>query len=329
MNYSDISPRTSAHADLKLLEKAEINNILGKFGDAKTLPKKKSQTITFRRYSKVDSTPAALQEGVTPVGKSMTATDISCVLRQYGDFIRTTDVIADTHEDPVLNEATDVLAEQAAEMMDKMRAGVLKAGTNAQFTNGTERAHVNTVLSRDFLRTCVRVLKGQEAQPITQLIKAGSAQSTYPIPSAFVAVCHSNLQPDIERIDGFTPVSEYASNMGVIPGEVGAVGEMRFVFDNNLSAWADTGGLKAGAGYTVLSTTGTAADVYPVLIFAKHAYGVVSLAGKTGVETLVSNPKPQAGDELAQKGSVGWKAWSGAVILNDAWMLRIETAAKG
>ena len=104
---------------------------------------------------------------------------------------------------------------------------------------------------------------------------------------------------------------------------------MRFVFDNNMSAWADGGGAKAGAGYTVLSTTGTSADVYPVLVFAKHAYATVSLAGQTGVETLVANPKAGPGDELAQKGSVGWKAWSGCVILNDSWMLRIETAAKG
>lgn len=329
MYYSDISPRTAAYADLKLLERAELNNILGKFGDAKVLPKKKSQTITFRRYAKLDSTPAALQEGVTPAGKSLSATDVSCTLKQYGDFIRITDVIQDTHEDPVLSEASDVLGDQAAEMMDKMRAGVLKAGTNVQYTNGTDRTHVNTVMGRDFLRTCIRVLKAQEAMPLTQLIKAGSGQSTYPIPAGFVAVCHSNLQPDIERIEGFTPVSEYASNMGLIPGEAGAVGELRFVFDNNLSAWADGGAAKAGAGYTVLSTSGTSADVYPVLIFAKHAYGTVSLAGKTGVETLVSNPKAQAGDELAQKGSVGWKAWSGAVILNDAWMLRVETAAKG
>lgn len=329
MNYSDISPRTTAYADLRLLEKAEINNILGKFGDAKTLPKKKSQVIKFRRYSKLDSTPVTLQEGVTPAGKSMTATDVTCTLYQYGDFIRITDVIQDTHEDPVLQEATDVLGEQASEMMDKMRAGVLKAGTNVQYTNGTDRTHVNTVMSRDFLRTCIRVLKAQEAMPITQLIKAGAGQSTYPIPAGFIAVCHSNLQPDIERIEGFTPVSEYASNMGLIPGEIGAVGEIRFVFDNNLSAWADGGAAKAGAGYTVLSTSGTSADVYPVLIFAKHAYGTVSLAGKTAVETLVANPKAGPGDELAQKGSVGWKAWAGAVILNDSWMLRVETAAKG
>ena len=78
-----------------------------------------------------------------------------------------------------------------------------------------------------------------------------------------------------------------------------------------------------------MSTSGVKADVYPVLVFAKHGTGVVSLSGKNAVQTLVANPKAQAGDELAQKGSVGWKAWSGVVILNDAWHLRVEVAAKG
>jgi N4-gp56 family major capsid protein len=42
---------------------------------------------------------------------------------------------------------------------------------------------------------------------------------------------------------------------------------------------------------------------------------------------MVVNPKPAPGDPLGQRGSVGWKAWTGCVILNDAWMARLEVAA--
>jgi N4-gp56 family major capsid protein len=42
---------------------------------------------------------------------------------------------------------------------------------------------------------------------------------------------------------------------------------------------------------------------------------------------MVVNPKPAPGDPLAQRGTVGWKAWQAAVILNDAWMARAEVAA--
>ncbi len=41
---------------------------------------------------------------------------------------------------------------------------------------------------------------------------------------------------------------------------------------------------------------------------------------------MVVNPKPAAGDPLAQRGSVGWKAMQTAIILNDLWMARAEVA---
>ena len=325
MNYTDISPRTSAHADAKLLEKAKINIVAGRWSDNKPLPMKESQTITFRRYSKLDSTPIALQEGITPAGKSLTATDVSCTLTQLGDFIRTTDVIMDTHEDPVLNESLDVLALQGGEMIDKLRIGVFKAGTNVYYANGTQRTDVNTFPSRDGFRSVIRILKAQEAKPHSKMIMAGAKISTMPVPSSFFAICHSDLQPDLERVSGFLPVSQYASNMGIVEGEVGAIGEIRVVFDNNTSAWADGGGDKG----STISTSGVKSDVYPILVFAQHGTGVVALGGKTGITTMVANPKPQAGDELAQKGSAGWKTWSGAIILNDSWHLRMEVAANG
>jgi len=329
MITSDITARTLSYADLKLLTRAVANNILGRWGQVRTAPKKKGTVIKFRRYAALNSTPVILQEGVTPAGQTRTYTDYTCTLRQYGDFIRYTDVIRDTHEDPILNDNIEALGDQADEMMDKMRFGVLKAGTNVQYSVGSSRASVNAVITRDIFRTAVRTLEAQKASRQTEMIQGGAKINTYPIPSAFIAVCHTDLRPDLERCDGFTEVSEYAANMGIIPGEIGSVGGIRFVGDTNCVPWADSGAAKAGAGYEVLSTTGVSADVYPILIFGKNAYGVVPLAGQSAMESLIANPKAQVGDELAQNGSQGWKGWNGCVILNDSWMLRIECAAKG
>jgi len=191
MITSDISARTTAYADLNLLKRAVANNILGRWGQVRTLPKKKSTTITFRRYAALDSTPVILQEGVTPAGKTRTYTDYTCTLSQYGDFIRYTDVIKDTHEDPILNDNIEALGEQADEMIDKMRFGVLKAGTNILYSNGAARTDVNTVVSRDLFRTAVRTLEGQKAKYLKEMIQGGAKINSYPIPSAYIAVCHA------------------------------------------------------------------------------------------------------------------------------------------
>jgi N4-gp56 family major capsid protein len=323
MIYSDISPRTTAYADRRLSARAKANNILAQFGQVRPVPKNKGQNIVFRRYNRLDSTPVALQDGVTPTGKVLTATDVSAIIRQYGDWIRITDTILDTHEDPVLNEAIDILAEQAPEMYDKVYAGVLRAGTNVIFTNGTARHQVNTAVTAATLDRAIRVLERQEAKRIKKIVKAGPNIGTVPIPASFIIVCHCDLRRDLEAITGWRGVHEYANTEGLIEGEAGAIKQFRVVFDNNLTAWPNAGG-SAGS---MITSGGSLADVYPLLVFAEDAYGIVPLGGFGGVSTYVNNPKAITGDELAQRGSVGWKGWTTAVILNDLWMVRIEAAA--
>lgn len=329
LTIANISPRTTAYADFKLLKRATANNVLGRWGQIRTLLKKKSTTMTFRRYSALDTTPVVIQEGVTPAGKTRSYVDYACTLYQYGDFIRYNDVVRDTVDDPILNDNIEALGDQADEMIDKMRFGVLKAGSNVLFANGATRAVVNAVISQDLMRTVVRTLEAQKAKFLQEMIQGGAKINTYPIPSAFIAVCHTDLRPDIERCTGFKAVSEYAANMGIVPGELGSVGMVRFVGDTNCVPWADAGGAFNGQGYDTLSTTGVKSDVYPILVFGKDSHGVVSLAGQNAMESLIHNPTASDSDPLAQRGSQGWKGWNGCLVLNDAWMLRIECAAKG
>ena len=78
----------------------------------------------------------------------------------------------------------------------------------------------------------------------------------------------------------------------------------------------------------MVSTSGTLADVYPILFFGADAYGLVPLKGKDSITPMVKNPNnPVQGDELGQRGFVSWKVMTTAVILNQLRMARAEVAA--
>jgi N4-gp56 family major capsid protein len=63
------------------------------------------------------------------------------------------------------------------------------------------------------------------------------------------------------------------------------------------------------------------------MYFGRDAYGIVALKGKFAITPMVLNPgTPRGGDNLGQRGSVGWKTMQGTVILNDAWMAVYECA---
>jgi N4-gp56 family major capsid protein len=322
VNYGDISPRTAAYASKDLLTRGLPYLVIEKFGQAKTLPSNSSKTIKFRRYTALPNTPTALVEGVTPAGTPLSYVDVTANLVQYGNLTQISDVIIDTHEDPVLKEATDLLGEQAAQMVEKMRFGVLKAGTNVMYANGALRTDVNTVVTLQAQRRAVRALKRQNARFITKVIRSTVAYGTENVAPGFVALIHPDCESDVRNLAGFTPAEKYGT---ITPweNELGKCEDVRYVSSTIFEPFADGGGLKG----TMLSTTGTNADVYPILYLGADAYGIVALKGAFAITPMVVNPKPSDSDPLAQRGSVGWKTMQTAIVLNDSWMLRLEVAA--
>ena len=149
---------------------------------------------------------------------------------------------------------------------------------------------------------------------------------TEPISPAFVGLCHPDLEGDIRNLPGFVPAEKYGS-ISPWEKELGKCEDVRYLTSTIFDPWADAGGAKAGASGTCLSTTGTSADVYPLLYVGSDAYGIVALKGAYAITPTVVNPKPSDSDPLGQRGHAGWKSMQTAVILNDLWMVRAEVAA--
>jgi N4-gp56 family major capsid protein len=327
--YGDISPRTAAYVVVELLKRGMPYLILEKFGQAKTLPTGKTMSMKFRRYEHLPRATTPLVEGVSPTSIKPTFTDIIAVLRQYGSSIELTDVVADTHEDPILQENTVLLGEQAAMTMEEVRWNILKAGTNVFYANGAARTSVNVPISLAKQRAITRALKNQYAMKITSIVKSTPNFNTESVLPSFVAIAHTDVESDIRSMPGFIDVKDYGQ---VTPWEfeVGAVEDVRYLLSPVFTKWdgsATAGGAFAGSGTAMLSADATHADVYPVIYVARNSYGLVALKGKFAVTPSVLNPNtPRGGDILGQRGGMGWKTMQSAVILNDAWLARLEVA---
>ena len=238
------------------------------------------------------------------------------------DLITISDVVQDTHEDPVLNESTNVLGEQAAQVVEKVRFAALKAGSNVIYANGAARNAVNTALSITVQRRAVRALKRQNGRQITSIVRSTPAYGTENVAPSFIGLIHPDLEADVRQLTNFVPAEKYGT---ITPweNEIGKSEDVRYLSSTIFEPWLDAGTTKG----SMLSTSGTNADVYPVLYLAANAYGIVALKGMFAVTPMVVNPKPSDSDPLAQRGHVSWKSMQGAVILNDAWMVRAEVAA--
>jgi len=341
-SYGDISPAVAAYSVVQMLKRAMPYLHIEKFGQSYPLPTNSTQTAKFRRYFLTGATGAAgpdataantfyipvatqaLIEGVTPAGSLMTNQDYTVTLAQYGDFITTTDVVEDTHTDSILQQATEILGEQAAVTVETIRYNVLKAGTNVFYGNAVAgRSSVITAVALTDQRRVTTGLNRQNAKKISSVVASNPDFNTKSVEAAYFAICHPDLETDIRNMTGFIPVASYGPHTSPFEGEIGSVEQVRYLTSTVFLPFPDAGGAKG----LLRSTSGTNADVYPILIFGRDAFGLVPLKGKSSMTPMVVNPKPSSGDPLGQRGTIGWKLYTAVVILQDAFMARLEVGA--
>lgn len=319
-----ISNRTLVYAEKMMLKHAAPVVVLDRFGVQKRMPRNKTTQIKFRRPKVFSAQTTPLAEGVTPKPTVFQYEDVPGTLRQYGQTATVTDVIQDTHEDPVLNDLVKQLGENVGRTTEALNWGVLRAGTNVFYANGSSRSAVNTTLSIQKQRAVTRALKRQKAMKVREALSSSPDFKTSPIEACFVAVAHTDLENDIREMPNFVPCVEYGTKSQISEHEIGAVEDCRYILSPDLDAFLAAGGTPTG----VVSDDASSADVYPILYFGQEAYANVALRGQGAVSpTIIPVNQKTKDDPLGQRGVAGWKMWHLCLILNQLWMARLEVAA--
>ena len=297
--------------DRVMLKAARPLLVHTKWAQVKDIPRNNSETIKFRRYTLLSAATTALSEGVTPSGSQLAITNVTATVAQYGDYVTLTDFLQFTTLDPILTETADLLGQQAGNTLDQIARDVIVAGTTIQYaSSATSRATVTASmkLNRDEIREAVRTLHANDARKITRQINPSTGFNTSPVAPSFVGIISEDTLYDLKYENGWTPVEEYASQTGILDGEVGKLDEVRFVMTTNAKTFSST------------------VTVHGTLIMASDYYGITRVSGEA-MKNIVK-PLGSAGtaDPLEQRSTSGWKATFVAKILNENFCVRIEHA---
>lgn len=318
-----IPPAITEFYDRNLLENARPALMYDRWGQVRTMKQAHGDQIKFRRANILAVATTPLLEGITPSGSSFGYADVTAIMKQYGDFVIHSDRIETEQVDTVVTDITTEQGFQAGTTVDDLRRDVLVAGTNVQYANGSARTDVNTIIAKGDFQTAVRFLKNQNAKPFTALVKPGEGTATEAVPTSFWGVCHPDITPTIQGMTGFIDVKDYPDSKQSVMHEIGTIDQVRIVETTQGKIFAGGG---ASGGSNVKETTN--ADVYATLIFGRNAYGLIPFEGEAGIQSIIK-PIGSSGsaDPLDQRGTVGWKLKTTTKILNDAFMIRIESAA--
>lgn len=285
------------------------------FAQVKDIPVNNTNAIRFRRYGALATNTTPLADGVTPLGKTLSTTNVDATVSQYGDYVILTDWVKLTTVDPLLQETAEVLGEQAMQSLDIIVRDILNAGSTIQYA-GAVAGRVNIAtsnkISKAEVKKAVKTLKNANASRITTMVSPDSGYNTTPIDASFVAIVHPNTTFDLQDITEFVPVEKYANKAKLLPGEVGKLMEVRFI--ETTYAKVFTGEGDGGI------------DVYSTMIMGKNAYGTSRISGHALKNIIKGLGSAGTEDPLDQRASSGWKATLVAVRLNETFMLRLEHA---
>lgn len=331
----------------EILRHAVPQEVLGRVGvgQKKTLPKNVGDTVIFRRWLpkgasttnpntwSVDPAAHSLAEGETPNADQVTAQDITVTLQEYGVLYRFTNRVKDLYEDDIPPEMKRLTGERMGLLLEMVRYGVLKAGTNVyRAANVASRSLVNGLISPNLMRNIARGLLANRAVKVTEVLGASQGIGTQPVEAAYIVACHTDMESDIRsQLSGFLHISEYGQRKMVHPNEIGSWESFRFVTSPELNSY-----LLAGATTTlntrlangVPNATGAElVDVYPLIVMAEECYGDVMLRGMNGWDvTMIAAGEKTKDDPLGQRGYVGAQTYFAAVRLNEQWMAVAEVA---
>jgi len=138
-----LAPEMKVYYDRRLLTRALPMLLHSKFAQRRGIPRRGGKTIEFRKFATLGVATTALTEGTPPAGQSLSVSNITATVEQYGGFVSFSDLVATTTIDPLLEETTDLLAEQAAESIDELVRDVLVTGTNVQYSGSANAARTD------------------------------------------------------------------------------------------------------------------------------------------------------------------------------------------
>ena len=205
-------------------------------------------------------------------------------------------------------QATKLLGSQAGRTLDTIIRDELAGGTNVIYAPKIVSGVETAVTSRANLDATAKLTVDLIFRAAAQL----ESMNADPINDSYVAIIHPYAAYDLMRCEEWIDAHKYATPANIYNGEIGKIGNVRFVKSTEAVIWTGTG---CPSGLAVFGT----------IVLGAHAYGITELEGG-GLQHIVKQ-LGYGDDPLNQRSSCGWKATCVAKRLVEEYMVRIESCS--
>jgi N4-gp56 family major capsid protein len=285
----------------KTLEFAKPKLVYPQFGQPDLIMQRKGQTASWIRFTKMTVPVAVLDDNPTWAPVAVTESVITATLELWGNGVELVEFLGETSFLNLPDEYKKLVGQNAGETINEKVRDVLVAGTNAGYANS--KAARNLVTSADTL----------DLDDILDNVESLEAQDAMRIGDNYIAIISPYVKTRLMKDSAFRDaVRGLESKKTMFTGELVTVDGVRFVVTSTAPSVSNSGSNNA------------VAHLEQTIIIGDGAYGITRLL--PGDFDVVITPPGGHGDEYKVKTAIAWKAYLKAVILNQNWLRRIESA---
>lgn len=296
----------------KTLPLARRQLVAYQFADkSEGLPKGRGVNYTATRYQRLPLPFAPLSEGVPPIGETMTIQQVTATALQWGDKVTITDVAEMTIKHPLFKKATELVALQLSETLERNTFLALMGGTQINYVNS--RGSRGALQAGDVLdgQTVIRTDAALETlgaprymgdEMTDTKIEAGKPSKASDNPRGmphYVAIMHTIPVADFRQQSDVKLAWTWSDLNRLYNFEAGEWSGIRFCKSNMVPYW--TGVSNAGITFTpgTAGSLATSANYYLIVTasdtqnqYESRIYAVSSAQSVTGPNGSVSVTLP-------------------------------------
>lgn len=263
----------------KVMPLVQRQLIAYQFGDPLRLEKGRGTTYAASRYDRLNLPFAPLSEGVAPIGENMPLAQVSAVAQQWGDKVTITDVAEFTIKHPLFQVATELVAMQMAETLERNTYNSLLAGTQINYAtyDGTARTNraglrnggtasssdiltpheINRAMGALYTIGAPQFMGQTEATAKISVDKISKASADPRGFQHYVALLHPIPEQDMRENSTVVTAWSYSDINKLYNNELGEWGGVRFCRSNMVPFFVGVAQVNGVAGTSGALATGT------------------------------------------------------------------------
>ena len=223
----------------------------------------------------------------------------------------------------------DLLATTTIQYVGSATA-IAEVGQDTTAADGSDDK--DSMISYDMIRKITRRLVRNRAEKNTTVVTGDTKVDTRTINKAFYAVIGPEIKYDLDNLTrgtgnaeefAYIPAYKYAAASSLAEGEVGSMGDVRFIESESALVYAAQGAAVPTSYAGDLSNNGTNFDVFPVLFPTKGSFAIVGLKGQGKIKFNSQSPgKIELSNPFATQGFFSYNMWYAGLILREERLLK-------